>query len=154
MRDPVAFLEVDGVQRTAPAAPVVRAAAEIAQARGDERKVLHPRASAGIKRLGRGVELHAAAFEQGDVERGVGEGERQGDAGRAAAEDRQVRPENGACLNGSRVDESAQDLNPVRRLTQGRKNFSVLSEMSPDRKRRRTTPNPRKSARTRVKYIN
>ena len=61
-------------------------AAQIAQPGGVERDVGDAGFAAVVKLLGGGLEAHAAAFQQQDLEFGVGEGERKRNSGRPAAD--------------------------------------------------------------------
>ena len=66
MGHPVARLEIDGIQRPAPAAPVIAAAAQEAQPPLVQRGIAHAAFGAGIHFLDAGIEIHAAGFQQQD----------------------------------------------------------------------------------------
>ena len=89
VRDPVALLEVDRVQRPAKAAPMIGAAAEKAQPMGDHR-VRNTHTLAVVKRLRPGFRLQAARLDQAHPGRGTVESTRQADTGGTAADDRDI----------------------------------------------------------------
>ena len=90
MGHPVARLEIDRVQRPAPAAPVIGAAAQEAQAAAIQRGIGDAALAAAIKRLVLGVEIHPAGFQQQDFMAAARQRQGQRYAGRPAADDRQV----------------------------------------------------------------
>ena len=110
MGHPVARFEIDLAQRTAPATPMVRAAAEIAQPRRFKLEVRIAALRSGIEVLGLAVEIHAAALEKHDADGVWGERQRKRNPGRAAADDRKVGVDGCARRNGAGVDECAQKL--------------------------------------------
>ena len=108
MRQPATLLEIDFVERPAPAAPMVRAAAEKPQPRRVERGERRLDDGAAVKRLGLGVEIHPAAFEQDDVQRRIGQRQSQRNPGGAAADDGQIRLQERALGNAAGINERAQ----------------------------------------------
>ena len=103
MGHPVALFEIFLFERTAPAAPMVRAAAEIAQARTVQR-VVHAADLALVKRLGVGVEVEAAGFDQRDPHARPCEFARNGNARSPAANDGEVGLDNGSLGNLASID--------------------------------------------------
>ncbi len=108
IRKPVALFEIDGVERTAIAAPMIARAAEITQASGIELDVGHTGFRAGIKRLRRRVVTGTAAFEHEHTDRRIGEGERKRDARRAAADNRKIGLNGRTRRNRAGIHERAQ----------------------------------------------
>ena len=105
VRHPGADLEVERVERPAAALPVVGRAAEEAQPADVEVVVGAADVGALVERLGRAVELEAAALEQQHPMAGVDEAERDRDPGRARADHAQVALEQGARLDLARIDQ-------------------------------------------------
>ena len=83
--------EIDRIHRAAPAAPVIGAAAQRAQPARVQRRIAHAGLGAGIHFLDLGIETGAARFQQGDGNPAVRERQGQGNAGRPAADDGEVR---------------------------------------------------------------
>ncbi len=139
MGQPGPFLEVDRVERPRPAAPMVGAAAQIAHARGIQRQIGDAAVGAGIERLRGAVEIQAAALEQHHADGRMGERQSERDAGRPAADDRQIRLLKGARGHRPCVDEGVQvsDVRTFRQAgvaTLGISHRPVLSELSSGRK--------------------
>ncbi len=107
---PGARLEIDVVERTAPAAPVIAAAAEKAQAAGFERQIVVTRLDARIKRLCRAVEFMPPLSSSSTLNGAFGERQRQRNTGRA----RQPMMTRSVsivvpCGNGTGIQKRAQD---------------------------------------------
>ena len=115
MRDPVALFEIYGVQRPAPAAPVIAAAAQEAQPPLFQRGILHAAFGARVHLLDTGIETHAAGFQQQHVQLGVGQRQRQRNAGRAAAHNGDVTCQHLAVGKRAGVDQGGQGGNPAGR---------------------------------------
>src|SRR3546814_504732 len=103
MRHPVALFKVDGLEGTTPAAPMIGRAAEIAQTRSIER-IGHADALAFVKRLGFGLEIEAAAFNEGDMNIRAAKRARNGDARRARADNGDIGFDHGAVRHLPPVD--------------------------------------------------
>jgi hypothetical protein len=84
------------------------ATAEITHARRVQRQVGNARNVSSVKSLRLGVEIHAAAFEQHDLERRVREGEGKRDPRGAAADDGKIRLQDRARRDRPGVNKCAQ----------------------------------------------
>ena len=108
MGKPAPLLEIDFVQRPAPAAPMIGAAAKKAQPRTVQRQIMHAGFRPVVKGLGRGIEFHTAAFQQRHARFGIGQCDRQRDSGGAAADQQNIGVDGRACRNGAGIDECGQ----------------------------------------------
>ena len=90
MGHPVAAFEIDRIERPAPAAPVIGAAAQKTQPPAIQRDIRETRLAALIKLLCVGFEFQPARFQKQHASAAVSQRQRQADAGGAAADDRQV----------------------------------------------------------------
>lgn len=111
---------------------MVGAAAEISQPRGIQGIVDAP-ALAGIKILGIGIEVEAAAFDQRDGTAGPDEGARQRDAGGAGTDDGDIRLDDRVAGNGAPVQKHeihARDRPAKNRPTDVRPRLRVSSSVT------------------------
>ena len=107
VRDPVALLEVDRVQRPAKTAPMVGAAAEKAQPMGDHR-VRNAGTLTVVQRLGRRLRLHAAGLDQAHPGRAVVEQACKADTGRTGTDDRDIGLKPAQVWQGTGIDEHGE----------------------------------------------
>src|SRR5207237_3969854 len=105
MGEPAALFEIEPVERARPAAPMIGTAAQIAQPGRIQRNVTYAGFFPGIERLGGGVEIHAAAFQQKYFDRRVREREGEGNTRGSAAHDRKIGREFCAGWHLPRIDE-------------------------------------------------
>ena len=101
------FFQIDRIEWTTPASPVVRRPAEIPQAAGVEVGVLvwPSRAVASVQRLSALVRLEAPAFEEDDPQAAVDKLPRNRYARRTRADDAYVRVERRAARDATSVDQ-------------------------------------------------
>ncbi len=91
---------------------MIGAAAQEAQAPAIQGDIGDPGLAAFIKFLGGGLEGAAAGFQQQDVQAAVRQRQRQADAGRAAADNRQIGRQGRVPGKGACVLKGAQKPNP------------------------------------------
>jgi hypothetical protein len=102
---PGALTEIDVVEATEPAAPGIGVAAEKAQLRGLERRIESADAVALGQRLGRPIDLEAAAFDEAHLQTRRGKIEGKGDSGGARADDAEIAIDDAVRRKTTCVDE-------------------------------------------------
>ena len=109
MGHPVARFEFDCVHRTAPAAPVIGAAAQLAQPARIQRRIAGAGLGAGIHFLDGRIEIHAARFQQQHAYLAARQRQRQADAGRPAADNGKIGFQHRSGRNRAGVDQGGQE---------------------------------------------
>ena len=107
VRNPGTCLEIDFLERSAPADPVVGRTTEVAQARLNQR-VREAHVLAGVERLALRVELEPPALQQQDPKWLIDELTRKGDARRTGTNDAHIGFQGSLVLNRSSIDQQVK----------------------------------------------